>query len=418
MIYRIKKDKNYSVISNIPIQDKNLTWGAKGLLTYLLHLPDDWKINIQDLKNRSINGRDGTRRLLNELIEKKYIIKEKARAGDGKFSGFDYTVYEQPQTEFPSTGNPNTDNPNTEFQPLLNTNSSNMAELDKLNVPNTKPDSIESLSFYCPYCLNKTEYTKLTKDMKIPGFLCAGCKEEIDFKNNITYDKFAEFCKSMNKNYKYYTLAELLYKEHLKSDNKFLAGKDLVKTFLRWANDIRLLCENDGRDRDIVKEIIIWCQKPGSFWVSNIRCGETLRKQVNKQLYIQYMQQKKKSNSFNGYRAGAIKIIQTLNATAKIKVNIGGKVQDKYLCNLDVNNNEVLRFPIEILKKGFTVQDCEKVIRRMVSNWKYKPDFRGNIRPSVLFNPRKFQEYLIRDYWKEKKWYSDDNWVTVQEDKE
>lgn len=75
----------------------------------------------------------------------------------------------------------------------------------------------------------------------------------------------------------YTDLANLLYAEHLNHDDKFLAGKDLDKTFNRWANDIRLLIESDKRDPGQVKAVILWCQSAGCFWVPNILSGKKLR---------------------------------------------------------------------------------------------------------------------------------------------
>lgn len=81
-----KKKNNYLQIDKQAIEDKSLSWGATGLLTYLIGKPDDWEICIEQLKNAKSNGRDGTRGLLNELrkynychyfeIRKKGIVQE------------------------------------------------------------------------------------------------------------------------------------------------------------------------------------------------------------------------------------------------------------------------------------------------------------------------------------------------------
>lgn len=81
-----KKKNNYLQIDKQAVEDKNLSWGATGLLTYLIGKPDDWEICIEQLKNAKSNGRDGTRGLLNELrkynychyfeIRKKGVVQE------------------------------------------------------------------------------------------------------------------------------------------------------------------------------------------------------------------------------------------------------------------------------------------------------------------------------------------------------
>ena len=81
-----KKKNNYLQIDKQAIEDNKLSWGATGLLTYLIGKPDNWEICIEQLKTAKVNGRDGTRKLLNELrahnychyfeIRKKGVVKE------------------------------------------------------------------------------------------------------------------------------------------------------------------------------------------------------------------------------------------------------------------------------------------------------------------------------------------------------
>jgi|GEM_PF-4058080 len=117
-------------------------------------------------------------------------------------------------------------------------------------------------------------------------------KEEEEEKE-IEEDKESQaILKNQEKNKIYVSLAKLLYDEHKKSDIAFLKGKNLDVTFNRWANDIRLLVENDGREYSLVDTIIRWCQEPGNFWVSNILSGFKLRDKFPT-LYAQYMNKNK-----------------------------------------------------------------------------------------------------------------------------
>ena len=52
-IFRIPKEKGYSVLSNIPATDKDLSFEARGMLWYLLTKPDDWIVRDFDLINQS-----------------------------------------------------------------------------------------------------------------------------------------------------------------------------------------------------------------------------------------------------------------------------------------------------------------------------------------------------------------------------
>lgn len=123
-IIRTHKNKNFTVLDNTGLRDKNLTWQAKGMLSYLLSLPDDWKIYVKELSGRSKNGRDATGNILKELINKNYIVRSEKRE-KGKFKGHNYDVYEKgtnkPKTENPDTVNPDAGKPDTENPTLLNT---------------------------------------------------------------------------------------------------------------------------------------------------------------------------------------------------------------------------------------------------------------------------------------------------------
>jgi hypothetical protein len=109
IIKRAKRNTPFVQIDKTPLQDKNLSLKAKGLLAYLLSLPDNWQIYVSELQNHSKDGRDSTTTALNELIENKYVLREKKRE-KGKFKGYEYTVSDTPFTEKPKTVKPKTEN--------------------------------------------------------------------------------------------------------------------------------------------------------------------------------------------------------------------------------------------------------------------------------------------------------------------
>jgi len=77
-----------------PLEDKDMSWQAKGLFAYLMTLPNDWNINVADLTNRSKNGKDSTGSILKELIKLGYVSKRRKHNAKGHFEGYDYTVFE------------------------------------------------------------------------------------------------------------------------------------------------------------------------------------------------------------------------------------------------------------------------------------------------------------------------------------
>ena len=94
-IYRIKKDDNYTVIANQPINDKALSFGARGLLVYLLSKPDNWTVRLSDLIAQSPASRTVIRRFISELEKAGYMKRRKYRSDAGTWN-WETTVYEVP----------------------------------------------------------------------------------------------------------------------------------------------------------------------------------------------------------------------------------------------------------------------------------------------------------------------------------
>lgn len=96
-IVRVEKNKDnpYVVINKTCINDNSLTWAAKGLHSYLMSLPDDWIIYINELTKHTSCGRDHTYTVIKELLKFGYMEKVQYRY-QGKVLGLSYTVFETP----------------------------------------------------------------------------------------------------------------------------------------------------------------------------------------------------------------------------------------------------------------------------------------------------------------------------------
>lgn len=68
-----KKQQNFLILDKTCLNEDSLSWGAKGLHAYLMSLPDDWKVQVSDLRKRATNGRDAVRALLCELEQSGYL---------------------------------------------------------------------------------------------------------------------------------------------------------------------------------------------------------------------------------------------------------------------------------------------------------------------------------------------------------
>ena len=107
-IFRIQKNKNYTVMSNYHLRDRELSLKAKGLLSFILSLPEDWSFSVRGLAELSNDGVDSVRSAINELEKHQYLKRYRARDEDGKLGESVYDVFENPEglSEKPTTENP------------------------------------------------------------------------------------------------------------------------------------------------------------------------------------------------------------------------------------------------------------------------------------------------------------------------
>ncbi|GAB0168232.1 DnaD domain protein [Lysinibacillus sp. CTST325] len=109
-IFRVLKKENYVVLDKGFLNDTRLSWKAKGLLAYMLSLPDDWSFCISDLATHSKCNRESTANIIKELSKAGYVHKVQGRTNMGKFRKVELSVFETPQVE-PFSENPIPVNP-------------------------------------------------------------------------------------------------------------------------------------------------------------------------------------------------------------------------------------------------------------------------------------------------------------------
>lgn len=141
--YRVKKDKNYTVISNQFIKDTNLSLQAKGLFTLLLSLPEDWNIRLESLVNMSKGGMCSLRSAIKELEENGYFKVERLKDEHGRFTGTKYYIDENPEKECSDAEKPFVENPNMANRRLLNTKKLN-TNTQNTHLQNTCPNTLKS----------------------------------------------------------------------------------------------------------------------------------------------------------------------------------------------------------------------------------------------------------------------------------
>lgn len=97
-IFRVEKNKNYTVMSNYHLKDKNISLKAKGLLSVILALPENWNYSIRGLSAILMEGVTAVSNILKELETAGYIERNLLRDEHGKITDTEYIIYEQPVT--------------------------------------------------------------------------------------------------------------------------------------------------------------------------------------------------------------------------------------------------------------------------------------------------------------------------------
>jgi hypothetical protein len=161
---RVHKTSNFTVMSNYHFKEKKMSLKAKGLLSLMLSLPDDWNYSVSGLCTLSKDGKDSVMSALAELEKFGYLTRERVVNEKGQFSGIEYNIYEQPQKEKPIAEKPISANecaekPIAENRTQLNTNSIKDLFNELYNVLNTNDD--ELLELY-------KEYIKMRETIEAP----------------------------------------------------------------------------------------------------------------------------------------------------------------------------------------------------------------------------------------------------------
>ena len=87
VVFRVVKTKNYTMMSNQHLKDKRLTLKAKGLMSVMLSLPENWDYTLRGLSAISREGVDAVSEAVKELERSGYVIRNRKRDERGRLSG-------------------------------------------------------------------------------------------------------------------------------------------------------------------------------------------------------------------------------------------------------------------------------------------------------------------------------------------
>ena len=142
-VFRVEKNKGYTVMSNHHLRNKELSLKAKGLLSQMLSLPEDWDYTLAGLSLINREKIDAIREAVRELENAGYIQRSRERDEKGRLRGTTYVIYEQPpKLDLPTLEKPTLENPTQLNKELLKTNLPNKEKL------NTDISSTHSIPFH------------------------------------------------------------------------------------------------------------------------------------------------------------------------------------------------------------------------------------------------------------------------------
>lgn len=145
-VFRVERNRNYTVMSNYHLRDRRLSLKAKGLLSQMLSLPEDWDYTLGGLAQINREKIDAIRAAVRELEVSGYIVRSRERDAKGRLRGADYVIYEQPQAQTPVLNSPMLENPMLENPTLDFPTSENPTQLNK-DKQNKELQNTDSLPF-------------------------------------------------------------------------------------------------------------------------------------------------------------------------------------------------------------------------------------------------------------------------------
>ena len=200
-VFRVERNKGYTVMSNHHLRNKELSLKAKGLLSQMLSLPEDWDYTLAGLSFINREKIDAIREAVKELERAGYIVRSRERDEKGRLRGTDYVIFEQPQTppvsDLPTLENPTLDNPTLEKPTLENPTQLNK-DISSKEQSITDLSSTHSIPFHSlnplPFAQGEAATPPERKRTEAKSNSAVEVYREI-IKDNIEYDHLIQNCK-------------------------------------------------------------------------------------------------------------------------------------------------------------------------------------------------------------------------------
>ena len=149
-VFRVNRNKNYTHMANYHFRDKELSWKAKGILSTMLSLPDNWDYSLAGLSTLANDGMSSTRTAIKELESSGYLIRKPIRK-DGKIADWEYLIFEKPQLKNQDVDGPVVENQHVENHTQLSTKESSTKKQStkKSSTKEFIAPTLEEVEAYC-----------------------------------------------------------------------------------------------------------------------------------------------------------------------------------------------------------------------------------------------------------------------------
>ena len=129
-VYRVNKNRSYTVMANFHLRDKRHSLKAVGLLSKMLSFNDGWKFSTRGLSAICKEGPDAILSALRELEKTGYLVRHQERNANSKMGSMVFEIYEEPQEVLPDTEKPHTENPDMDNPDMDNPHGENPAQIN------------------------------------------------------------------------------------------------------------------------------------------------------------------------------------------------------------------------------------------------------------------------------------------------
>ena len=330
-VFRVERNKGYTVMSNHHLRNKELTLKAKGLLSQMLSLPEDWDYTLAGLSQINRESIDAIRTAVWELEKAGYIKRRQGRDEKGKMTAIEYTIYEQPQPpddtppgldnptlENPTPGNPILENP-TPGKPTTENPMQLNKDIQRTDLPtkekiNTDLQSTHSIPIHSP---NPSPLEQEAATSLIEQDKCVLISQHAD---SLGAPTACELKGVPNVSY---------------NGSTYEAGKNtfIVSSAINWAPYFQLIIENTVKGEEIPTN-----------WVGTIATNSVVLSGVNQDVVDGESTVAELNKVIDQLNAGTLHVFDVNNFTvtvdAKNKLNANAKVDEnkhltEYMADID-----------------------------------------------------------------------------------